>query len=321
MSRQGRHRSLRREPFDVPDDPIQRLRASARQLGVAADAADRGDGKREDIDVALVDAVGAQRQLYGPRPRAKKGEGALFKLRDYFVAHVGEEVSGEELRYVSGIQEWARRVRQLRVEHGYEITEDGEMYRLETVTPDAVRAARWKTLNKIRRTPGSGFKRLQMVFEAFVGEVVDGETIQYVAKISSAARRVRELRDEHGWPINSHIDEEDLKASEYRLVSADPDDRLDTRQRLYEEGVREQVFKRDDYTCQICGRNRETAEKAGDSRFYLEIHHKSAVAEHLDALPPFELNKPDNLITLCHADHLKETAKLQERLQAQRRAS
>jgi hypothetical protein len=35
-----------------------------------------------------------------------------------------------------------------------------------------------------------------MMFEEFVGEVVDGETIQYVAKIPSAARRVRELRDE-----------------------------------------------------------------------------------------------------------------------------
>jgi 5-methylcytosine-specific restriction endonuclease McrA len=100
----------------------------------------------------------------------------------------------------------------------------------------------------------------------------------------------------------------------------DPADRLDIRQRLYEEGVREKVFKRDNYTCQVCGRNRETAQKAGDTRFYLEIHHKSAVAEQLDALPASELNKPENLITLCHSDHLKETAMLQKRLQADRRA-
>ena len=152
-----------------------------------------------------------------------------------------------------------------------------------------------------------------------VGEVIDGETIAYVAKISSAQRRVRELRDEHGWPINSNIDEEGLRPGEYRLVSADPADRRDTRQRLYEEDVREKVFARDNYTCQGCGRNREKALAAGDTRFYLEIHHKSAVAEELDALPPEELNKAENLVTLCHGDHLKETAKLQRRRRRARR--
>jgi 5-methylcytosine-specific restriction endonuclease McrA len=303
----------------VADDPVKRLRKAARLLSVAADAAERGDGGRDGIDVALVDAVGAQRQLYGPRPRAKKGEGALHKLRDYLIAHVGEEVSGEELRYVSGIQEWARRVRELRVEHGYEITEQSDLYRLETVEPDAVRAARWQTLNGIRRTKGSGDKRIKLVFEAFVGEVIDGDTIAYVAKIKSAPRRVREIRDEDGWPINSNIDEKGLKPGEYRLVSSDPADRRDPRQRIYELDVRENVFKRDNYTCQSCGRNREAAQRAGDTRFYLEIHHKTAVAEQLDALPQSELNKEENLITLCHADHLKETANLQKRLQAERR--
>ena len=305
----------------MADEPVKRLRDAARRLEEAASAAERGDGKRDDIDLALADAVGAQRELYGPRPKAKKGEGALHKLRDYFLARVGEWISSEELRFASGIQESPRRIRELRVEHGYDISERGDMYRLESATPDAERAARWKRLNRIRRTKGSGFKRLQLVFEEFVGEIIDGETIQYVAKIPSAARRVRELRDEHGWPINSHIDEEDLRAGEYRLVSADPADRLDKRQRLYEEGVREQVFKRDNYTCQVCGRNREAAQRAGDTRFYLEIHHKRAVAEEeLKALPREELNKPENLVTLCHADHLKETAKLQKRLQAQRRS-
>jgi hypothetical protein len=304
----------------VADDPIMRLREAARRLDGAADAAQRGDGNRDEIDLALAAAVGAQRALYGPRPRAKKGEGALHKLRDYLLTRVGEEVSSEELRFASGIQESARRIRELRVEHGYDISERGDMYRLESATPNAERAARWKRLNRIRRTRGSGFKRLQLMFEEFVGEVVDGETIQYVAKIPSAARRVRELRDEHGWPVNSKVDEEDLGIGEYRLVSIDPADRLDTRQRLYEEGVREEVFRRDNYTCQVCGRNRESAQKAGDTRFYLEIHHKSAVAEQLDTLPTSELNKPENLITLCHSDHLKETAKLQKRLQAKRRA-
>lgn len=301
------------------DQAGARLRDAAHELETLADAAVAGAASREDVELAFAEALGAYRDLFGPRPRAKRGEGAGPRLLAHLQSRVGEWISGEELRAASGfIDNWARRVRELRVEKGYDITERGDMYRLESAAPNEERARRWQRLNAIRRTKGSGFKRLQLLFEEFVGEVIDGETIAYVAKISSAARRVRELRDEHGWPINSHIDEEGLKPGEYRLVSADPSDRRDTRQRLYEEGVREEVFARDAYTCQVCRRNRENALAAGDTRFYLEIHHKSAVAEQLDALPPADLNKPENLITLCHTDHIQETARLQERLRNER---
>ncbi|HZQ64533.1 MAG TPA: hypothetical protein VFA66_04835 [Gaiellaceae bacterium] len=302
------------------EEALARLRAAARRLDALADQAEAEDASREDVELALADALGAHRQLFGPRPRARRGEGGGPRLLAYFQAHVGEWLSGDELRAASGfIDNWARRVRELRVQQGYEITERGDMYRLESATPNDDRAGRWQRLNAIRRTSGSGFARLQRLFEEFVGEVIDGETIAYVARIRSGPRRVRELRDEHGWPINSHVDEEGLRSGEYRLVSADPADRRDTRQRLYEEDVRERVFARDNYTCQVCGRNREKALAAGDTRFYLELHHKKAVAEELDALPPEELNKEENLITLCHADHLKETAAFQERRRIERR--
>ena len=110
-----------------------------------------------------------------------------------------------------------------------------------------------------------------------------------------------------------------MKSGEYRLVSADPADRRDIRQRLYEEDVRERVFGRDNYTCTACGRDRARALAAGDTRFYLEIHHISAVADELEALPSEELNREENLVTLCHRDHLKQTAELQSRRRSQRR--
>jgi hypothetical protein len=176
-------------------------------------------------------------------------------------------------------------------------------------------------MNGIRRRPGAGRDRIAALFEAFVGQVVTTEEIAYVSRIPSGPRRTRELRDEEGWPINSHIDEPELRPGEYRLVSADPADRRDPRQRLYPEELREQIFARDNYTCQKCGRDREKALRAGDTRFYLEVHHKTAVAEELDALPPEELNKGENLITLCHRDHIEETARLQERRRRERRAA
>jgi hypothetical protein len=285
-----------------------------------ADDVDEGKAAREDIDALVAEVVRAQRQLFGPRPKAKKGEGGGPRILAYLKKHLGDEVSGEELRAASGfIGEWARRVRELNVEKGYDINElGGSMYRLNSAIPDAERAAEWQLMNSIRRMKGSGLDRLKRLFETHVGQVVDGTMIAYVGKISSAPRRVRELRDEHGWPINSHIDEEGLKPGEYRLVSADPADRRDKRQRLYEEDVRERVFSRDGYTCQVCKRDREAALKAGNTRFYLELHHRSAVAEELDALPPEELNKEENLVTLCHDDHVKETTALQERRRRER---
>lgn len=49
-------------------------------------------------------------------------KGARHKLRAYFLANVGKILSASELRKVAGgITEWARRVRELRNEEGYQI--------------------------------------------------------------------------------------------------------------------------------------------------------------------------------------------------------
>lgn len=297
-----------------------RLRRAARQLEEIAVRADVGAADRGELDAVVAEVVGAQRQLFGPRPRAQRGEGGRQKVLAYLRAHVGQEVSGEELAAASGIHEWARRLRELRVEQGFDITEVGDsVYRMESIEPDQERAGRWSVANSIRRRNGSAMERIQMFLETFESKVVSREQIDYVAKIKEGSRRVRELRDEHGWPINSHIDEPGLRPGEYRLVSADLADRRDPLQRLYSEGLRERVFSRDNYTCQKCGRNREIALAAGDTRFYLEIHHVTAVAEELDALPAEELNRQDNLLTLCHADHLTETAAFQDRRRQKRR--
>ena len=47
--------------------------------------------------------------------------GARTKLRTYFLMHVGEVLDSDNLREIAGISEWARRVRELRNEEGYEI--------------------------------------------------------------------------------------------------------------------------------------------------------------------------------------------------------
>jgi hypothetical protein len=47
--------------------------------------------------------------------------GARDKLRQYFFDHLGEVLDSGTLREVAGISEWARRVRELRDEEGYQI--------------------------------------------------------------------------------------------------------------------------------------------------------------------------------------------------------
>lgn len=47
--------------------------------------------------------------------------GARDKLRQYFLSHVGQVLDSDTLRDIAGISEWARRIRELRNEEGYQI--------------------------------------------------------------------------------------------------------------------------------------------------------------------------------------------------------
>jgi hypothetical protein len=302
-------------------DSAIRLRRASRRLLRLADQLEAGEAGREDFDPIVAEIVGTQRDRFGPRPRAPRGQGAKQQILNYLQDHLGKPVHGDELAAVSGIQEWARRVRELRVEDGYEIAERGaSTYQLERAEPNIEKARQWQLANEIRRSPGSARDRIGEFLKANVEQVVSREQVDYVSGIAEGSRRVRELRDEDGWPIASHIDEQDLQPGEYRLLSAEPKDRRDSFQRLYPENLRQQVFERDNYTCKICRRNREQALAAGDTRFYLEVHHLIAVADELASLPKSERNNMENLVTLCHADHLKETAKLQKRKARERRS-
>ena len=52
----------------------------------------------------------------------RKTNGARTKLRQHFLENIGRIMDADELRAVSGhISEWARRVRELRTEEGYQI--------------------------------------------------------------------------------------------------------------------------------------------------------------------------------------------------------
>jgi hypothetical protein len=73
------------------------------------------------------------------------------------------------------------------------------------------------------REPGAKAK-IKVFLLANVGRVVTSDQIRNASGGASEwARRLRELRDEMGWPILSHNDRADLKPDEYLLTGSPPD--------------------------------------------------------------------------------------------------
>lgn len=92
--------------------------------------------------------------------------------------------------------------------------------------------------------------RIRSFFEANVGKILKTQQIRKVAQISEYARRIRELRDEEGLQIKSHIDRHDLKPGEYVLETLE-------RNPILSGGIspqlRNEILERNGYTCQLCG--------------------------------------------------------------------
>ena len=100
------------------------------------------------------------------------------------------------------------------------------------------------------KNKGSKAKILDFLM-AHIGEVVNSAQLQEASGHASEwARRLRELRDEEGYQIDSHKDRADLKPGEYVLTS---DHRKPAFKREISKETRAIVLERNGYTCQMCG--------------------------------------------------------------------
>lgn len=289
------------------DDPKKLISGLADTLSAYAQGFDRRQLK--DRVLGLVDAHYLLRDLGSSlMPDAPKA--ARQRILAYFRANIGQVVSGDELMVISGISEYARRIRELRVEYGWPImsgntvTEDEDApnlrmkpdeYLMVRDTADENAAERWKLASTIRKDKDTGVReKLLKFFKANIGKVVSNEELKYLAGDNSEwARRVRELRTEHGWAVvTQNTGRPDLKVGEYMLehgVQAEPHDRQ------IPDEVRAEVLTRDKFACVTCGWTQDKAVK-GDPRTRLELHH---VQMHSKG----GANDAKNLKTLCNVCH------------------
>ena len=72
----------------------------------------------------------------------------------------------------------------------------------------------------------SGQARLLNYLRLNIGVVVQGDELAGVAGISDWPRRVRELRTDHGWPIETGTQRPDLRSDEYLLIRDEQDEQL-----------------------------------------------------------------------------------------------
>ena len=187
-------------------------------------------------------------------PEASKVK-ARERLKLYFTRYFGIIIDSKELEVVSGISEYARRVRELRVQDGFKIltgsSNDPELgiklkpsqYLLLEKKPDHLAARRWHIANRIRKEKEGGSSgRIFRFLTANVGQIITSEEIAYVARASEYGRRIRELRTENGYSISTQFTgRPDLKMGEYILEStervSEPHDRkipFDIQKAVYE---------------------------------------------------------------------------------------
>lgn len=281
--------------------------------------------------IALVPAFHKLRDLGSSLIPKNEAASARNRIIAYFLRYPHTVINGDELMVVSGIAEWARRVRELRVQFGWSIysgvtfrdmaeeagdaDDTGENADLEAalgihpsrIKPDQYvlmraeqdrRAAhRWNVLNEVRRKKVSVTDKIIEYFRKNVGEEITGEELKYLAKDKKEwARRVRELRTEQGWPIvTKNSGREDLAIGVYVL---EEDRQTYEHDRRIPDPVRVAVLQRDGHKCVKCGWNRSML-SPDDPRKMLELHH---VKHHKDKGE----NTVENLITLCNVHHDEE---------------
>jgi hypothetical protein len=277
------------------------------------------DTLREQV-LTLVPANHLLRDLGSSLLNEENCNSARDRILAYLFKYPRVVIHGDELMVVAGISEYARRIRELRVQFGWpvlsgttlrEMLEQQEItleelqadsvnllktdvYALMSTEQDRDAALRWNEANILRRSKISTKDKILAYLRKNVGRPVSGEELRYLANDSKEwARRTRELRTEEGWPIGTkNSGRPELDVGVYLL---EEDRQAEVHDRKIPDPVRVAVLERDHHACRNCGWS-HARKIANDPRTFLELHH---IEHHADGGE----NTLGNLITLCNVCH------------------
>lgn len=277
------------------------------------------DSLREQV-LSLIPANHLLRDLGSSLMHEEGCHSARDRILTYLLKYPRVIIHGDELMVVAGISEYARRIRELRVQFGWsvlsgttlkEMIEQDEItleelqartmtvlktdvYALMATDQDREAALRWNEANVLRRSKLSTKDKILSYLRKNVGRPVTGEELRYLANDSKEwARRTRELRTEEGWPIATrNSGRPELEVGAYLL---EEDRQAEVHDRKIPDPVRVAVLERDHHACRNCGWS-HARKTANDPRTFLELHH---IEHHADGGE----NTLDNLITLCNVCH------------------
>lgn len=284
----------------------------------------RTSGLRDQVR-ALIPAHELLRDLGGSLLPGGPQLSARNRILAYLRRFPAQVIDSEELMIVAGISEFARRIRELRVQEGWPILsgmtarelrdaeegDDGDLppamrpdqYFLQEDRQDRDAAHRWNMANQIRKSNAGVRDKLLRFFRANVGKHITSEELRYVAgDVSEWARRTRELRTEDGWPIITRNNGDPTLAVGVYVLARD--EQAPAHDRHIPEIVRREVMRRDNWSCRWVGCGWPHGFPESDHR-YLEAHH---IKQHMHGGE----NTAENLVTLCnlHHDETHRTKKL-----------
>jgi hypothetical protein len=259
-----------------------------------------------DFSVSLVPELGAS--------------SAKDRILQYLTTYPGTVISGDELAVISGVSEYARRLRELRADEGWPIYSGKtarEMARHENWgdldesdlarqisamqpddyvllgEPDGDAARRWRIAGEVRRLKLPMRDRLLAYLRRNVGRPLSGEELKYVANGEAWPSCLKELRSELGWPIATRLcGRPDLPVGVYLLES---DSQVPPHDRNIRDSDRIAAIERDGFACRHCGWKPRTRLR-GDPRTLLELHR---VEPERDEAP----DTAEVLLTLCNVHH------------------
>ncbi|MFC7230513.1 HNH endonuclease [Saliphagus sp. GCM10025308] len=141
----------------------------------------------------------------------------------------------------------------------------------------------------------SGKGRIREYLRDKIGEPVKSDRLARISGISEYARRVRELRNEEGFVIDSTRTRAELGQNDYFMVEVQD---VDVKSRITAQTRFEQLERQG--SCEVCGRDQEN-----EGVRYMEVDHIESFVDYDD---PEAVNDPSNLRTLCNECHHGKSA-------------